>query len=85
MEDLIEKYGSRKDLMEKISKRQFFQYHTKFKIGDIISFYGGYNDDIQFKSKIIGFSNDGGIFVIWDCYWLPIYDNDIRKIVKLTN
>lgn len=58
----------------------YTEIHPKFKLGDVIEFYGGFNNHILYRSKIIGFDVDGGIYVSWDCYWVPIYDDDRRKI-----
>lgn len=58
--------------------------HPKFKTGQTIAFTGGYNSDIRFKSKIFGFDTDEGIYVIWDSYWFPIYD-DIERQIKIIN
>lgn len=54
--------------------------HKKFKIGDIIEFYSGYYNHILYRSEIIGFDKQGGIYVLWDCYWFPIKDEPKRKI-----
>lgn len=42
------------------------------KVGDVISFMAGYNDDIKYISEILGFSSDGRAFMLWDCYWSNI-------------
>ena len=42
------------------------------KTGDIIEFWGGYNNDIRYRSKILGFDTDGKAFMYWDCYWFAI-------------
>ena len=88
MEDLIERYKDDSHLLNKIKeyrRHKLFTIHTKYKVGQIISFIGGYNNDINYITKIIGFDNDGGIFLLWDCYWYPIRDEEIRKIKVLTN
>jgi len=54
--------------------------HPRFCVGQVISFWTGYNDDIRAKAKILGFDDDGGIYVYQDCYWFPIKDNDAYKI-----
>lgn len=56
-------------------------FNPDLKINDVISFWGGYNNDIRYTSKILGFSEDG-IYVLWDCYWFQIRDDDIRQIKK---
>lgn len=53
-----------------------------FRIGDIITFTGGMQNNIRYTSEILGFSPDGRIYVLWDCYWFPIKDEEVRKIIK---
>lgn len=78
MIDLIEKYGHT-EIRDKFS--QFKRNVTGFtdtntvinlKTGDVVSFFGGYDGDIHFKSEILGFNNEGEAFVLWDCYWFAI-------------
>lgn len=57
--------------------------HPKFKVGDVISFWGGFNDDIRYTSTILCFDTDGDIYVLWDCYWFPIKDEKKRDIKLL--
>ena len=57
--------------------------HLRYKIGQVIEFNGGYNNDIRMKSRITGFDNDGGIYVLWDCYWFAIKDEERRDIESL--
>lgn len=55
------------------------------KEGDLISFYGGFNRDILFISKIFAIDkNQKYIYVYWDCFWfhLNLEDKD-RKINKI--
>lgn len=54
--------------------------HPKYKIGDTIQFYSGYNDDILMQATIKGLDKDD-IYVYNDCYWFPIQDDEIRQIV----
>lgn len=54
--------------------------HDKFKIGQVIDFWGGANGDIRYRAEIIGFDTDGLIYVDWDCYWFPIADSEEREI-----
>jgi hypothetical protein len=56
---------------------------TRFKAGDVIEFWSGYNDDIRYKSEVIAIEN-GDIFVLWDCYWSPIRDEPRRDIVLVS-
>ena len=38
-------------------------------------------NDILYRSEILGFDkNDSDIYVLWDCYWFPIKDTEIRQI-----
>jgi len=62
-----------------------FYEDDKFTVGDEISFMGGYNDDILYKSKIIGIDTNGHLHVIWDCYWFPINPEDDKRIIKKLN
>lgn len=81
--DLIEKYEHNENIQTGIARMVKQRKHPKFKIGDEIEFLGGFHGDILYKSKIVGFNDDGGIYVIWDCYWLPIYDTKERKIIVI--
>lgn len=55
-----------------------------FRVGDEITFLGGYNDDILYRSKIIGFDGDGEAFMQWDCYWFPIkLDSEKRQVKRV--
>lgn len=63
-----------------IEKLQLQKEHPRYKIGQVIEFNGGYENDVRMKSRITGFDNDGGIYVLWDCYWYPIKDEMHRNI-----
>lgn len=80
MENLIDRHQDDEQIKEGIQALNLLQEHPKFKIGEIISFWGGYNNDIRYKSFITGFGKDGEIYVLWDCYWFPIKDEPKRKI-----
>lgn len=80
MENLIKKYESNRNIAKGLKEMNLLEKHPKFKIGQIISFYGGYNADILYKTKIKGFDKDENIYVLWDCYWFPIKDEPKRKI-----
>lgn len=82
--DLIEKMGENKqEYIKALSKSTKKHYlNDKFKVGDKILFIAGYYNHLEFKSEILGFDDDGGIYVLWDCYWFPIFDNEIRNIRK---
>lgn len=83
--DLIVAYES--DTVLNIDIKKFAETlenkNPDFKVGQIITFYGGYNGDILYKTKIIGFI-DNDIYLYWDCYWFPIQNNEKRKIIKIT-
>lgn len=78
--DLIAIYKDSEDIKKGIERLNLITTHPKFKVGQAITFWGGYNNDILFKSVITGFDNDGEIYVLWDCFWSPIRDDDKRKI-----
>lgn len=84
--DLRKQYqGIKIKAVEKIrTYKSFTENHEKFKIGDVIEFLGGYYNHILYKSEILGFDKDGGIYVLWDCYWFDIKDNEVRKIRKIS-
>lgn len=65
---------------EMIDQLKLNKSNTKFKVYDVIEFVGGFNNDILYTSKIMGFDNEGGIYVWWDCYWFPIKDDEVRQI-----
>ena len=52
------------------------------KTGDVIQFIAGYNDDIKYTTKILGFDKDGDAYVLWDSYWFPVKLGDKRRQVK---
>lgn len=54
--------------------------NKKFKVGDTITFWGGYNGDIQYQAEIVAINGDY-LYISWDCYWLPILDDTKRKIM----
>lgn len=57
--------------------------HPRFKVGDVIEFWTGHNDDIRAKARIKAI-NDNDIYVYSDCYWFPIQDDERRKIKQHT-
>ena len=84
--NLIEKFQDRKEeFLSKLENKYYFTKNNdtnkKFEVGQIIEFYGGMNNDILYRSEILGFDkNDSDIYVLWDCYWFPIKDTEIRQI-----
>lgn len=83
--NLLEKYSLNKEEWSNKIKdfKSFTTSHKNFQIGDKISFIGGYNDDMIFITEILGFNNDGEIYVLWDCYWFAIKDDSRRNINKI--
>lgn len=70
---------------KKFFDQEKYKFKTdKFKIGDIIQFWTGYNDDIRAQASIKGIDKDGDLYVFTDCYWCPIKDDTVRKI-KIIN
>lgn len=64
-----------------IEKLQLRKEHPRYKVGQIIEFNGGYDNDIRMKSRITGFDDEGwNIYVLWDCYWYSIKDEERRNI-----
>lgn len=53
------------------------------KSGDVVKFISGYNSDLKYITKILGFDADGKAFMLWDCYWFPV-DLVERKFDKLS-
>ncbi len=67
-------------LIELKKFKNFCSTHPKFSIGDIITFKGGYYNNLLYKTQILGFDSDGDIYILWDCFWFPIADNEKRQI-----
>jgi len=86
--DLVKKYAESGNDEEYRAK--FEEYKPKIKgftdksgdynIGDIIEITAGYNDDIRYTVEILGFDGDGEIYLLWDSFWAPIKNNDVRSI-----
>jgi len=81
--EVLERSLDKERILAGIERMEFITEHPKFKVGEIIEFTGGFRNDIRFTSKITGFDKDGGIYVVWDCYWYPIKDDEIRQIHKV--
>ncbi len=65
--------------IEFLSKFKNSENKTKFKVGQVITFLTGYNNDILASATIKAIDiND--IYVYNDCYWFPILDEKIRNI-----
>lgn len=80
MEDLIQKHEL---MFPEILKSCYPNDNNDFKRGDIIEFWGGYNGDIKFKSIVTGGKETGEIYVLWDCHWLHIKNEQNRGIKKI--
>ncbi len=75
--DLTQKYQGRDE-----ERNQALAYKQKkclsetnesgLKSGDIIHIISGYHSDMIYKIEIIGFDQDGDIYLLWDCYWFPV-------------
>lgn len=78
--DLIKR--TRPETLDKISEfsQCLSRENPEFKVGQKILFNGGYNNDLRFRSEITGFDEDGDIYVVWDCYWFPIRNEESRDI-----
>lgn len=83
--DLIKRHKNDQILLDKIKDQNKTASHPIFKVGDVISFYGGYNNDIKYISKITGFDEDGDIYLLWDCFWFPIRNTDPNRKIKIIN
>jgi hypothetical protein len=93
--NLLDKYTENDDA--DIIRNKFENYKSKIKgfkethneldlkIGDIIEFTSGYNDDIRYTTEILGFDSDDDIYLLWDAYWSPIRNSKIRDIKKISN
>lgn len=53
------------------------------KVGDVIEFTGGYDEDIRFTTRILGFNDENKAYVLWDAFWFPInLDDRSIKVIK---
>lgn len=91
MLNLAEKHKDDEILLDKIEaykiKKKLLDKHPtlNIKVNDLISFWGGFHNNFRYTSKIYGFDEDGDIYVIWDCYWFPLKDDNERQIEHLSN
>ena len=93
--NLLDKYSKNGDA--KLYRQKFEEFKhkidgfkessddLKYSVGDIIEFTSGYNDDIRYTTEILGFDSDNEIYLLWDAYWAPIKDNEIRDIKIVSN
>lgn len=81
--NLYKKHSDDLLLLSKIKEMNLLQinpHNQNFKVGDMVEFISGYNMDILYTTKIVGFDLSGFIYILWDCYWFPIKDIEYRKI-----
>jgi len=81
--NLLEKYSDERKQEYRqsfLNKVKSIDTHPKFKVGQIISFIAGYHNNIRYTTEIIGFNKEGGLYLLWDCYWFPVRDEPIREI-----
>ena len=86
--DLVSKYaesGSDEGYRAKFEEykpkiKGFTETSGDYNIGDIIEITAGYNNDIRYKVEILGFDGDGDIYLLWDSFWAPIKNDDVRSI-----
>ncbi len=65
-------------------KHKLTLFNGKFKVGDKIQFLGGYNENTLLQTEIFGFDGEE-IYIIWDCFWFAIKDEEKRKIKLINN
>lgn len=83
--DLVADYKDNEQVMTAIAdlkKEIAHKTHPRFKTGQTIQFLGGYAGNILFQSEITGFDEDGGIYIVWDCYWFAIKD-EVKRQIKI--
>ena len=86
--DLVKKYaegGRDEEYRAKFEEykpkiKGFTESSGDFNIGDIIEITAGYNSDIRYTVEILGFDGDGDIYLLWDSFWAPIKNEDVRSI-----
>lgn len=88
--NLLEKYNddTQKEFTESFEKYKVKltgvkDTHKHLRVGDVIEFIAGYNLDIIYITKILGFDSEGDIYLLWDCYWSPIRLTDPNRKIKL--
>ncbi len=68
----------RKERLGFTDENKEYNLHT----GDKVKILAGYNDDIEYTTKILGFDSDGHAYLFWDSYWVNI-DPSKRKLTKV--
>lgn len=80
-----ENYESLKEKCKEFAEKHKLEISNgKFKAGDLIKFMTGENDDILACAEILGFE-ENKIYLIWDCFWFGIEDDQRRKIEIIQN
>ena len=79
MTQIIDIRGQYKKDAHKIKGLQ--QSNGDFKSGDVVEFWAGYDDDIRYRAEVSGVIGNE-IYIVWDCYWFPIKDDNVREIKK---
>jgi hypothetical protein len=59
--------------------------NENLKAGDKIQFMTGYDVDILACAEIFGFDEENKIYLVWDCFWFGIRDEEKRKIKIINN
>ena len=86
--NLVEKYGEEKGAeyremtKEYMERRKYNATENKeagVKVGDLVTFMGGYNSDIIYTTEVLGFDEDGDLIVLWDCYWFAVKPERLIK------
>ena len=78
-EEQFEKWkDERKERLGFTDENKEYNLHT----GDKVKILAGYNDDIEYTTKILGFDADGHAYLFWDSYWVNI-DPSKRKLTKV--
>lgn len=82
--DLVSKYDER-DMNQTLAykeKNSLLNVHPSngLKENEIIHIISGYNSDMIYRVKILGFDTDGNIYLFWDCWWFPV---PTKRIVNL--
>lgn len=84
--NLIERYkgtATEAQAVEYASDRLNFSSDTlNLRAGDTVSFVGGHDLEFLYTTKVIGVDSNDNVYVLWDCYWLPLNVTQ-RKLKKL--
>jgi len=86
--DLVKKYaegGRDEEYRAKFEEykpkiKGFTETSGEYSAGDIIEITAGYNNDIRYTVEILGFDGEGEIYLLWDSFWAPIRNDEVRSI-----